>query len=368
MATVEFRKLEKRYGDARVVHGIDLAVQDGEFIVLVGPSGCGKSTSLRMLAGLEDVTSGDILIAGRVVNEVEPRDRDIAMVFQDYALYPHMSVYENMAFSLQYRNVPRREIDARVREAAEVLDLGPYLERRPRQLSGGQRQRVAMGRAIVRKPQVFLFDEPLSNLDAKLRGAMRIEMKKLHQRLGVTTVYVTHDQVEAMTLADRVVVMNGGQIEQTGTPDEVYHAPASLFVAGFIGAPSMNLIPGAVGADGSLALAETDAVLTLPTGLRSFGELIFGLRPEDVEVAVGPAPPGRLDVAAVVEVVEPLGADTLVFARFAGHPMVARVRPDVRPAPGQAVRLRLDLSRMHLFDPATGRAVWSPSVPTPLAL
>ena len=371
MATVEFRKLEKRYGDARVVQGIDLMVEDGAFIVLVGPSGCGKSTSLRMLAGLEDITSGEILIGGRVVNEIEPRDRDIAMVFQDYALYPHMSVYENMAFSLQYRNVPRREIDARVREAADVLDLGPYLERRPRQLSGGQRQRVAMGRAIVRKPQVFLFDEPLSNLDAKLRGAMRIEMKKLHQRLGVTTVYVTHDQVEAMTLADTVVVMNGGRIEQTGTPDEVYHAPASLFVAGFIGAPSMNLIPGVVGANGSLAggslaLAETAAVLRLPPGLPERGDLIFGLRPEDVEVAFGPTPEGRLDIDAVVEVVEPLGADTLIFAVVAGHAVAARVRPDIRPTPGQAVRLRFDLARMHLFDPGSGRAVWSPSVPVPV--
>ena len=318
-------------------------VHDGEFIVLVGPSGCGKSTSLRMLAGLEDITSGEILIEGRVVNEIEPRDRDIAMVFQDYALYPHMSVYENMAFALRYRNVPRHEIDARVREAADVLDLGPYLDRRPRQLSGGQRQRVAMGRAIVRKPRVFLFDEPLSNLDAKLRGAMRIEMKKLHQRLGVTTVYVTHDQVEAMTLADRVVVMNSGQIEQTGTPDEVYHAPASLFVAGFIGAPSMNCIPGTVNADGRLALAEMAAVLPLPMTLPPSSEVIFGLRPEDVEVAVGLASAGRVDVDAMVEVVEPLGADTLVFAtlrRLSGcRPRPPRCPPGARAGGAPALRL-----------------------------
>src|SRR6478735_7472868 len=220
MATVEFRKLVKRYGTLEVVHGIDLAINDGEFIVLVGPSGCGKSTTLRMLAGLEDISDGEIFIGARKVNEVEPRDRDIAMVFQDYALYPHMSVYDNMAFSLLYRKMPRKEIDARVREAADILGLTPYLARRPKQLSGGQRQRVAMGRAIVRKPQVFLFDEPLSNLDAKLRVQMRVEIKRLQRALGVTSIYVTHDQVEAMTLSDKLVVMNGGRIEQIGTPTE----------------------------------------------------------------------------------------------------------------------------------------------------
>ncbi len=362
MATVEFRKLVKRYGPLEVVHTIDLAIEDGEFMVLVGPSGCGKSTSLRMLAGLEDITSGEILIGGRVVNEVEPADRDIAMVFQDYALYPHMSVYENMAFSLRYRDVPKREIDGRVREASSVLGLGPYLQRRPKQLSGGQRQRVAMGRAIVRKPQVFLFDEPLSNLDAKLRGSMRIEMKKLHRRLGVTTVYVTHDQVEAMTLADRVVVMNAGHIEQVGTPDEVYHAPASLFVAGFIGAPTMNLIPATADSDRGLRLGVSGEIVPLPaTNRPSTGDLVFGLRPEDVEVArPGPAPAGHIDVAALVEVVEPLGADTLVFTTVAGHPVAARVRPEVRPTPGEALKLRFNLDRMHLFNAGTGRSVWAP--------
>jgi multiple sugar transport system ATP-binding protein len=360
MATVEFRKLVKRYGAVEVVHGIDLAIADGEFIVLVGPSGCGKSTSLRMLAGLEDITSGEIRIDDRVVNEIEPRDRDIAMVFQDYALYPHMSVYENMAFSLQYRKVPKREIDRRVREAAAVLGLDPYLKRRPKQLSGGQRQRVAMGRAIVRNPQVFLFDEPLSNLDAKLRGSMRVEMKKLHQRLGVTTVYVTHDQVEAMTLADRVVVMNSGYIEQIGTPDEVYHAPASLFVAGFIGAPTMNLIP-AKADDGGLRLGQSGEVVPLPPGRAGTGDLVFGLRPEDVEVAQGePAPAGCIDVPALVEVVEPLGADTLVFTTVAGHAVAARVRPEIRPTPGETLRLRFNLERTHLFDAATGRAIGAP--------
>jgi multiple sugar transport system ATP-binding protein len=363
MATVEFRKLVKRYGTLEVVHAIDLQIADGEFIVLVGPSGCGKSTSLRMLAGLEDISAGEILINGRVVNEVEPRDRDIAMVFQDYALYPHMSVYENMMFSLRYRSVPRQEIDRRVREAAAVLGLEPYLKRRPRQLSGGQRQRVAMGRAIVRNPQVFLFDEPLSNLDAKLRGSMRIEMKKLHQRLGVTTVYVTHDQVEAMTLADRVVVMNGGHIEQIGTPDEVYHAPASLFVAGFIGAPTMNLIPAQRAGENGLRLGSSADVLQVPAGrLPEGGDLVFGLRPEDVEVASNDAAPaGQVDVSALVEVVEPLGADTLVFTTVAGHPVAARVRPEVRPAPGSSLKLRLNLGRMHLFDTASGRSVSAPA-------
>src|SRR5581483_11912740 len=244
MATVEFRKLVKRYGTLAVVHGIDLSIGEGEFIVLVGPSGCGKSTTLRMLAGLEDISDGEILIGDRKVNEIEPRNRDIAMVFQDYALYPHMSVYDNMAFSLLYRKMPRKEIDARVREAAEILGLTPYLSRRPKQLSGGQRQRVAMGRAIVRKPQVFLFDEPLSNLDANLRVAMRTELKELHQRLKTTSIYVTHDQVEAMTMADQMVVMRDGVVEQRGNPLAIYDRPANVFVARFIGSPAMNLLPG----------------------------------------------------------------------------------------------------------------------------
>jgi multiple sugar transport system ATP-binding protein len=339
-----------------IVHGIDLTVRDGEFIVLVGPSGCGKSTTLRMLAGLEEVSDGEILIGARKVNEVEPRDRDIAMVFQDYALYPHMSVYENMAFSLQYRKMPRKQIDARVREAAEILGLTAYLYRRPKQLSGGQRQRVAMGRAIVRKPQVFLFDEPLSNLDAKLRGTMRVEMKKLHQRLGVTTLFVTHDQIEAMTLADRVVVMNGGNIEQIGTPDEVYHAPVSQFVAGFIGAPTMNLLPARFEMPGALRLGEGVAI-PLRQIANGAAEVVFGVRPEDVDIADGLPPPGWADVPATVEVVEPLGADTLLFTNVFGASMTARVRPGTRPAPGSQIRLRVNLGRAHLFDAATGRAI-----------
>jgi multiple sugar transport system ATP-binding protein len=360
MATVEFKKLVKRYGALDVVHGIDLLIADGEFIVLVGPSGCGKSTTLRMLAGLEDISGGEILIGGRTVNEVAPRDRDIAMVFQDYALYPHMSVYDNMAFSLKYRKMPRKEIDARVRDAAEVLGLSAYLDRRPKQLSGGQRQRVAMGRAIVRKPKVFLFDEPLSNLDAKLRGTMRVEMKKLHQRLGVTTVFVTHDQIEAMTLADRVVVMNGGRIEQIGTPDEVYHRPATLFVAGFIGAPTINLLPARFEAPDRLRLGE-GAVVPMPKAVDAAVDIVLGIRPEDVEIGSGPPPPGWADVPAVVEVVEPLGADTLVFTTASGGPITARVRPEVRPAPGAKVALRLNLDRAHLFDAGTGRAIATPA-------
>jgi multiple sugar transport system ATP-binding protein len=356
MATVEFRKLVKRYGTLEVVRGIDLSIGDGEFIVLVGPSGCGKSTTLRMLAGLEDISDGEILIGARKVNEIEPRDRDIAMVFQDYALYPHMSVYDNMAFSLLYRKIPRKQIDARVREAAEVLGLTPYLSRRPKQLSGGQRQRVAMGRAIVRKPQVFLFDEPLSNLDAKLRGTMRVEMKKLHQRLGVTTVFVTHDQIEAMTLADRVVVMNGGHIEQIGTPDEVYHTPASLFVAGFIGAPTMNLLPAQVEGTNSLRLGESQKIRVRTVG--SGGDNVaFGIRPEDVDIASGELPIGWVDLPATVEVVEPLGSDTLVFTSLFGTSMTARVRPGNRPTPGSQIKLRINPDRAHIFDVATGRAI-----------
>jgi multiple sugar transport system ATP-binding protein len=355
MATVEFRKLVKRYGTLEVVHGIDLAIADGEFIVLVGPSGCGKSTTLRMLAGLEDISDGEIFIGARKVNEVEPRDRDIAMVFQDYALYPHMSVYDNMAFSLLYRKMARKEIDARVRDAAEILGLTPYLDRRPRQLSGGQRQRVAMGRAIVRKPQVFLFDEPLSNLDAKLRGSMRVEMKKLHQRLGVTTVFVTHDQIEAMTLADRVVVMNGGHIEQIGTPDEVYHSPASLFVAGFIGTPTMNLLPARFESPGTLRIAEAVKV-RLRTAGDAGDNVIFGIRPEDVGIATGAALAGWTDLPATVEVVEPLGSDTLVFTSVFGSSVTARLRPEDRPAPGSQIKLRVNLDRAHIFDAATGKA------------
>jgi len=354
MATVEFRKLEKRYGDARIVHGIDLQVQDGEFVVLVGPSGCGKSTCLRMLAGLEDISAGEILIDGKVVNETDARDRDIAMVFQDYALYPHMTVFDNIAFSLRYRGVARGDIEARVLEAARILGLVDLLQRKPKQLSGGQCQRVAMGRAIVRKPKVFLFDEPLSNLDAKLRGQMRIEMKRLHRSLGITTVYVTHDQIEAMTLADRVVVMRGGVIEQVGTPDEVYHAPRTQFVGSFIGAPTMNLLQ--TRREGTrLRVGGND--IALPdgrTGLDAHAELVLGIRPEDVSLAAGAAAPEAAELTGTVDVVEALGADTLVFATVGDQSLVARLRPELRPVPGEPITLRLDMRRAHFFAAGSG--------------
>ena len=369
MAPVAFRQLAKRYGDTPVVHGIDLDVADGEFVVLVGPSGCGKSTCLRMLAGLEEITAGEILIDGRVVNEVDARDRDIAMVFQDYALYPHMSVFDDIAFSLRYRGVKPVEIRERVAEAARTLGLTDLLSRRPKELSGGQRQRVAMGRAIVRKPKVFLFDEPLSNLDAKLRGQMRLEIKRLHRQFGVTTVYVTHDQVEAMTLADRVVVMRAGHIEQAGTPDEVYRTPRTRFVAGFIGAPTMNLLEVQRTEDG-LEIAGGDAVrassvilpLPLSSPLRVYGGnetsgWVLGIRPEAVAIAEGPLPEGMVDIVAKVDVIEALGPDTLVFARIGAQSVVARISPDLRPAAGSDIALRLDLTRSHLFDSSSGELV-----------
>jgi multiple sugar transport system ATP-binding protein len=358
MPGVDFKNVVKRYDAEEVVHGVNLSIADGEFVVLVGPSGCGKSTCLRMLAGLEDITGGEILIDGRVVNEVEPRNRDIAMVFQDYALYPHMSVYDNIAFSLLYRKVPKREIRQRVTQAAEILDLTPLLSRRPKQLSGGQRQRVAMGRAIVRQPQVFLFDEPLSNLDAKLRGTMRLEIKKLHRQLGVTTVYVTHDQIEAMTLADRVVVMNGGNIDQIGTPEDVYHRPATLFVAGFIGSPTMNLLNARRADDGSFVLGDGTVRVTLDLATDDMPEnLIFGVRPEHVSVFGGKQQEGHGQIDGVVDVVEALGPDTLVFSIVAGHTVAARVRPDVKPRAGEPVRLSINLERSHLFNTSTGEVV-----------
>src|SRR6266566_8697853 len=349
MAAVEFRKLIKRYGSLEVVHAIDLTIQDGEFIVLVGPSGCGKSTTLRMLAGLEDISDGEILIDARAVNEVEPRDRDVAMVFQDYALYPHMSVYENMAFSLQYRKVPRNQIDARVRDAAEILGLTSYLQRWPKQLSGGQRQRVAMGRAIVRKPQVFLFDEPLSNLDAQLRVAMRTEIKALHQRLKTTSLYVTHDQIEAMTMADKIVVMNAGRVEQIGSPLELYDEPANQFVAGFIGSPAMNFLTGRMARTGAGFAVAVGGGVHLPIPVRAEipegREVVVGVRPEHFAVADDGVP-------AEVVVVEPTGADTQIFCKLAGVDVTAVVRERHTFQPGAAVRLKPQLT--YLFDPSSG--------------
>ena len=360
MAPVTLRALTKRYGSVTAVDGIDLAIADREFVVLVGASGCGKSTTLRMIAGLEDVTEGEIRIGGELVNEVEPKDRDVAMVFQDYALYPHMSVFDNMGFGLVYRRTPREEIRRRVLEAARILGIETLLDRRPRELSGGQRQRVAMGRAIVRHPRVFLFDEPLSNLDAKLRVQMRTEIKKLHQRVATTVVYVTHDQVEAMTLADRIVLMRDGRIEQCGSPDELYNRPATTYVASFIGAPQMNLLPGELRVDGgAAALGLPDGSVwplpLVPPGSAARSRAVtVGLRPEAFGADDGQ--PGPV-LEASVEVVEPLGSDTLVLVNLAGHELIARLSPNVAVAVGQPIRLRPDLARLHLFDRSSGRSL-----------
>ncbi len=361
MASVQLRRLVKDYGATRVVHGIDLDIAKDEFVALVGPSGCGKSTTLRMIAGLEDISDGEVLIDGQVVNEHAPKDRDIAMVFQDYALYPHMSVYDNLSFGLSVQKVPKAEIEQRVRAAADILNITDLLERKPRQLSGGQRQRVAMGRAIVRRPKVFLFDEPLSNLDAKLRVQMRTEIKKLHQRIATTVVYVTHDQVEAMTLADRIVVMRGGHIEQVGTPDQVYNHPASVFVAGFIGSPTMNFVPGRVATDGASLLLD-DGAEGIAIGLAAAqaercrphanAGVIVGFRPETVTTA--PDASAGFDVRA--EVIEPLGSDTLVFFSIGAREAVARLPPSTQVAPGDCIRIRIDLAQLHLFDAGTERA------------
>jgi multiple sugar transport system ATP-binding protein len=363
MASVSLIEVTKSFGAVEVLHPLSLEIQHKEFLVLVGPSGCGKTTLLRMIAGLEDITSGTIAIDGRVVNDLQPRDRDIAMVFQDYALYPHLTVYENMAFGLMYRAGPKDEIRGRVENAARILDIEDYLSRRPRQLSGGQRQRVAMGRAIVRDPKVFLFDEPLSNLDAKLRVQMRTEMKKLHKRVATTTIYVTHDQVEAMTLADRVVVMCDGRVEQIGTPDEIYSRPASIFVAGFIGAPTMNLVAARLEqAGGELAVAlGSELSFAVPSALAAAyrdwlgRDVTFGLRPEHLAWAGADAEAAGIEVTA--SVVEPLGSDTLVFFEIAGLEMVARIPPEAARHAGDRVRLRPDLRRMNLFDPATGMRI-----------
>ena len=358
MATVNLRALRKAYGGLEVVHGVDLDVADREFIALVGPSGCGKSTILRMIAGLEDITAGEIAIGGRVVNERDPKDRDIAMVFQDYALYPHMSVFENMAFSLQYRGVRKEEIRQRVNEAARILDIEALLGRKPRQLSGGQRQRVAMGRAIVRDPKVFLFDEPLSNLDAKLRVQMRTEIKKLRERVRTTTVYVTHDQVEAMTLADRIVVLNAGRIEQVGTPEDVYEAPATTFVASFIGAPPMNLLPGRVeaGEAGAVAVLSGGVRLRLAddrAGSLAGRKVVVGVRPE--HLVWSPAADGGSALDGKALVVEPLGSDTLVLAEIGGHQLQARLPPRSVRRAGDPLRLAVLPEHVYLFDPATER-------------
>ena len=351
MAEVQINNVTKSYGDTKVIHGIDMAIEHGEFIVIVGPSGCGKSTLLRMVAGLEEITGGEMSIKGRVVNRLEPKDRDIAMVFQNYALYPHMSVFENMAYGLKIKRIPKEDIRKRVEEAAQLLQLSDYLDRKPRQLSGGQRQRVAMGRAIVREPSVFLFDEPLSNLDAKLRVQMRLEIRKLQKRLNVTSLYVTHDQVEAMTMADRLIVLNGGVAEQIGTPMEIYNDPASQFVAGFIGSPAMNFLPVEL-AGGGIRLGS-QITLPRPAHLNHDGKALLGIRPEHFELATNGAP----TLSFLVDVVEPLGSDTLVHGRLAGESedMVVRL-PDSPPlASGQPIGITARPERLYLFDPDSGR-------------
>ncbi|HEY1328314.1 MAG TPA: sn-glycerol-3-phosphate ABC transporter ATP-binding protein UgpC [Casimicrobiaceae bacterium] len=358
MATVSLRGVRKSFEAQEVIHGIDLDVADQEFVVLVGPSGCGKSTLLRMIAGLEAVSDGQIAIGDRVVNEVDPKDRDVAMVFQDYALYPHLTVFQNIAFSLQYRGVARAEIARRVAHAAAILDIEPLLERKPRQLSGGQRQRVAMGRAMVREPKVFLFDEPLSNLDAKLRVQMRTEIKKLRERVRTTAIYVTHDQVEAMTLADRIVLLNNGRVEQIGSPEDVYETPATLFVAGFIGASGMNLLQGHLRHEASRFIVELGDGARLPApasphAARAGMPVVIGVRPEHLHWAHN----GEASLAGTARVVEPLGSDTLVVFDVAGRELQARLPPRLVRRAGDPVRVTIAPETIHLFDPQTGRRI-----------
>ncbi|MFO1268398.1 MAG: sn-glycerol-3-phosphate ABC transporter ATP-binding protein UgpC [Rubrivivax sp.] len=352
MAQVSIRSVKKRFGDVEVLHGVDIHIADGSFTVLVGPSGCGKSTLLRMIAGLEHISGGEIAIGNRVVNDVPPKQRDIAMVFQNYALYPHMTVRDNMAFALMLAKADRATIDAKVGRAAEILGLTQLLGRFPRQLSGGQRQRVAMGRAIVRDPQVFLFDEPLSNLDAKLRVAMRTEIKELHQRLKTTSIYVTHDQIEAMTMGDQIVVMRDGRIEQSGNPLELYDRPANTFVAGFIGSPAMNFLPGTLRRGGGGAHVElADGTrLEAPAGAAgSDGQsVIFGTRPEHLALSA------ERGIPTEVVTVEPTGADTFISCRHHGTDMSAVFRERHAFAPGTTIRLQPDLQRAHLFDATSG--------------
>ncbi|MEW9837328.1 ABC transporter ATP-binding protein [Mesorhizobium marinum] len=347
MAQVAIRNVSKAYGSVQVLHGVSVDIADGEFVALVGPSGCGKSTLLRMIAGLEAISGGDIAIGDRVVNHLPPSKRDIAMVFQNYALYPHKTVAQNMGFALKLRGIDRAQISERVRAAAEILDLAPYLDRYPRQLSGGQRQRVAMGRAIVRDPQVFLFDEPLSNLDAKLRVQMRTEIKELHQRLKTTTIYVTHDQVEAMTMADKIVVMQAGRIEQMGAPLELFDRPANTFVAGFIGSPAMNMLKGKVEAGG----VRVDGALLPMSGSQQVAEgrdVIYGVRPEHFEIA-------DEGLSARISVVEPTGSETTVVLRFGSSEVVALFRERHDFKPGDTLHLRPRADAVHLFDPDGGK-------------
>ncbi|HEX3708761.1 MAG TPA: sn-glycerol-3-phosphate ABC transporter ATP-binding protein UgpC [Pseudolabrys sp.] len=355
MASVDIREVRKAFGSSSIIHGVDVSILDGEFVVLVGPSGCGKSTLLRMIAGLENITAGEIRIGERVVNKLPPKERDVAMVFQNYALYPHMTVAANMAFSMKLRGAPKSEIETRVNRAAEILGLSELLERFPRQLSGGQRQRVAMGRAIVRDPQVFLFDEPLSNLDAKLRVQMRTEIKELHQRLKTTTIYVTHDQIEAMTMADKIVVMHEGLVEQIGAPLDLYDRPDNLFVAGFIGSPAMNMIAGRIRTNGSASF-ESNGGVKFPLGAapaESNGRpVICGVRPEHFSLSDDGAD-------AEVQVVEPTGSELQVVAKMSGADIVVVFRERHQLKPGDKIRLKPDPRLVHLFDEATGKRLKS---------
>jgi len=348
MAELALRNLTKRYGDTQVLHGIDLDIAEGEFVVLVGPSGCGKSTTLRMIAGLEEISAGTVSIGGRVVNDLEPKDRDIAMVFQNYAIYPHMTVAKNIGFGLRASRMPKPDKARRLAEVAELLDMTPLLDRKPAQLSGGQRQRVAIGRAMVRDPAVFLFDEPLSNLDAQLRTQMRLEIKKLHQRVGSTIVFVTHDQVEAMTLADRIVIMRDGHIQQVGTPDEVYRRPANTFVARFIGAPSMNLIEAEAAGDAARIAGGIDIALPAPVN----GPVLLGVRPDDLHPVDGPAL-----VEGRVTLREPLGPDTLIYVETDAGEVVAKADARHPPEVGGRVRLGAEAADIHVFDRGNGTAV-----------
>ena len=357
MAGVALRDVRKAYGETRVIHGVDCEIADGEFLVVVGPSGCGKSTLLRMIAGLESITEGEIAIGERVVNALEPAERDIAMVFQNYALYPHMSVFDNMAYGLKIRRLPRDEIRRRVEEAAGILELGHLLDRKPRQLSGGQRQRVAMGRAIVREPSVFLFDEPLSNLDAKLRVQMRVEIKRLQARLGITSVYVTHDQVEAMTLGHRLLVLSEGVVEQLGSPIELYEKPATRFVAGFIGSPSMNFLDTRLSDDGAAVALPGGEQLALGGAAAQAGAsgrpVVLGIRPEHLELAEE----SRANAHLTVDLVEQLGADSLIYGRLGddGAELTLRVQGIHAPAPGERLPLSVTPEHIHLFDPESGK-------------
>ncbi|WP_102957718.1 ABC transporter ATP-binding protein [Mangrovicella endophytica] len=357
MATLTLDRLRKSYGPIEVIHGLDLTINDGEFISLIGASGCGKSTLLRIIAGLEDITDGEISLNGRVINDVAPKDRDIAMVFQNYALYPHLTVRDNMGFSLRLRDVPKAEIEPAIRQVAALLGLENHLDRYPRQLSGGQRQRVAMGRAIVRKPQVFLFDEPLSNLDAKLRVQMRSEIRSLQKRLGTTSIYVTHDQIEAMTMSDRIVVLNGGRIEQVGAPLDLYDRPANLFVATFIGSPAMNLFDAKLDRSGSapqLRLGELALAVDAPAALPNGADIVLGIRPEHIAITQAGAP-GALPVR--VEAIEPTGAELQIYGRFGATPVTATLRDRPMLREGDTIGLTFAPAAAHLFDKSTGRRI-----------